>query len=236
MTILGVATIVAIRRAQARDSGRLSARQAASPPRSVNAWVKPWAVSWRTAAAPRRAGVVVHDDRLFLVLLQGVAGLQQLLAVHLPGAGQVAGLELLRAGAGRAPAAPWFMRRMSSWGETATLAFRTGAHFVYQDERHEDRGGGGQPGVMTDEFEHAIHGGGGPCRGRKKGAHYSAPLSIRHPARGAAAGAWAAVLAAAGSGLPRAAPARDRAETDARKTEAAAAGGQGRDRARHAAR
>src|SRR6185437_12082179 len=37
---------------QARESGRLSARQAARPPRSANTRVKPWAASWRTAAAP----------------------------------------------------------------------------------------------------------------------------------------------------------------------------------------
>src|SRR6185369_12314614 len=32
-------------------TGRFSARQPAKPPRSVNALVKPWALSWRTAAA-----------------------------------------------------------------------------------------------------------------------------------------------------------------------------------------
>src|SRR5690349_15217713 len=32
-------------------TGRFSARQPLKPPRSVNAFVKPWACNWRTAAA-----------------------------------------------------------------------------------------------------------------------------------------------------------------------------------------
>src|SRR5207302_415302 len=52
MTTFGVPKACASSSSQARDRGRLSARQAASPPRSVNARVKPCAASWRAAALP----------------------------------------------------------------------------------------------------------------------------------------------------------------------------------------
>src|SRR5215212_1186564 len=40
-----------LRHQAALVTGRFSARHAAKPPRSANALVKPWTLSWRTAAA-----------------------------------------------------------------------------------------------------------------------------------------------------------------------------------------
>ena len=57
-----------------------------SPPRASTLWF--------AATYTEAAGVVVHHDRLLLVLAERVARLQQLLAVHLPRAVQVPGLIL----------------------------------------------------------------------------------------------------------------------------------------------
>ena len=74
---------------QPRVSGRFSVRHAARPPRRLKALVKPWRGKLPHRRRPQGARVVVHDDDLFLVLLQGVGGLQNLLTAHLARAADV---------------------------------------------------------------------------------------------------------------------------------------------------
>ena len=159
-------TLGCTHRPQARDSGRLSARQAASPPRSLKAFVKPWAASWRTAAAPSEPESSYTTTAFSLCFFRVSPACEHLLAVHLPGPGQVAGLELLRRAQVEHQRA-LVHQADEILGRDPDAAFRTGAHFVYKDEGHEQRGGGGKPGVMTDVFEQTIHRGGGHAGGAK---------------------------------------------------------------------
>ena len=123
-------------------------------------------MSWRTAAGPSAAAAVVHHDGLFLVLFQRVGGLEDLIAGHLPRAREVAERKLLlRTQVKQQHALVHEPDQLLRGHRDET--FRARAYLVYNNERGDYGGGGGEPWVVAQVFEETVHEGGWHAGGEK---------------------------------------------------------------------
>src|SRR6516165_6370372 len=104
-------------RAQARDSGRLSARQAESPPRSANTRVKPWAASWRTAAAPSEP-LSSYTTTVFSLCFFSVSPALTIWSLLICRAPFRWPDWYCSSGRRSSTSAPWFISRITSCGDT----------------------------------------------------------------------------------------------------------------------
>jgi len=126
------------------------------PPRRLNALVKPWAASCRTAAAPKRARIVVDDEYFLFLFLEGVARFQNLLTRHLLGAGHVAGGKGVCRRSVEDQGALVISRTTSCGGHGGDILV-AGAQLVDNDQKRCNGGATGIPRMMSDVFEKTVH-------------------------------------------------------------------------------
>src|SRR6516165_10228877 len=162
-------------RLQARDSGRLSARQAESPPRSANTRLKPCAESWRTAAAPRLP-LSSYTTTVFSLCFFNVSPALRICSPLICRAPFRWPAWYCSAGRRSSTTAPWFISRINSCGDTdrrpsermrisytTTRTATTAVTVASQGwwlAKSRTRSMGEEPRVRA-----------------KKGAHYSAPTA-----------------------------------------------------------